>query len=390
VVDQIANPMHPYDLSTINQVTLTPIVRRVLNSESAVISDWNYERVHGGAGDVGTAISGVYRFLGKAHDRNIEKDWSLIHKVVGTTATQDNPSESRYWKREVLAYQSGRLADLPGGLAAPRFLGTHEFSETVVGLWLEDISDEVGAKWPLEYYGVVARHLGQFNGAFLVERELPAWPWLSHDWLRALVEENATPGADRFRQTLDEPDLRRWFIDDDARRVFSLWEQRELYFDALNRLPQTLLHRDAFRRNLFVRHDVEGSEQIVAVDWTYVGIGAVGEDLGALIHASLSFSEVSMAEARALETICFEGYLKGLRDAGWHGDPRLVRLGYAAGAAMCFGIGYVGLELPPEDAYPWIEQAFGLPIDEFRILVAELRRFELDLADEARTLMAVL
>ncbi len=132
MADQLANPKTPYDLSTINQVTLTPIVRRVLNSESAVIFDWNYERIHGGAGDVGTVISAIYRFRGKAHDRNIEKDWSLIHKVVGTTAAKDNPAEFRYWKREVLAYQSGRLTDLPGGLTSPRFWGTHEFSEKVV------------------------------------------------------------------------------------------------------------------------------------------------------------------------------------------------------------------------------------------------------------------
>lgn len=389
MADQMDKPQH-YDLLTIDQATLTTVVRQALNSERAVISDWGYDRVHGGAGDVGSVISGVYRFAGTAQDQGKEKDWSLILKVVGTTAAEDDPSETRYWKREVLAYQSGQLTDLPGGLASPRFFGGHEFSDKVVGLWLEDIADAVGSNWPLEQYGLVARHLGQFNGAYLGKQGLPAWPWLSQKWLRAHVALQSASSADRFSQTLDDPTVRRWFIDGDARRTLRLWEEREMFLDALDHLPQTLLHYDAFRRNLFARHEENGREQTVAVDWTYVGIGAIGEELVSLVHASLSFSEVAMAAAKQLEKICYEGYLEGLKEAGWQGDSRLVRLGYTAGSAMCFGIGYLGLEPPPEDFYPWIEQNLGLSINEAMVLWAELRHFLLELADEARTLMAAL
>ena len=296
MADQIEDQKNIFHLSTIDQGILTEIVRRAFNSKNVEVIDWNYSRVHGGAGDVGAVLSGVYRFTGKAHDQGKEKVWSLILKVVGTTASQDDPSEPRYWKREVLAYQSGRLTELPGGLTSPRFFGTHEFSEKVIGLWLEDIANKVGSKWPLEYYGTVARHLGQFNGAFLTGRDLPPWSWLSHDWLRALVAENA-PSAARFSQTVDEPNVRRFYMDGDARRTLRLWEEREQYFAALDRLPQTLLHRDAFRRNLFIRFDAAGNEQIVAVDWAFTGIGAVAEEIVSLVHGSLCFSEVSMAEA---------------------------------------------------------------------------------------------
>ena len=154
MTDHADSPSAYYDLSTINSVTLTSVLQRALNSENVEIIDWNISRVQGGAGDVGGVISSVHRFTGKAHDQGQEKNWSLILKVAGTTAPSDDPSDPRYWKREVLAYQSGRLSDLTGGLAAPRFFGSIEFSEKVVGLWLEDMIDVVGRKvasgalWP--------------------------------------------------------------------------------------------------------------------------------------------------------------------------------------------------------------------------------------------------
>ena len=109
--------------------------------------------------------------LAQHRDQGAEKQWSLILKVVGSTAAQDDPNDVRYWKREVLAYQSGHLADLAGSLTAPRFFGTYEFSEKAVGLWLEDVIDTIG-RWPLQHYRLVARHLGQFNGAYVGENAL--------------------------------------------------------------------------------------------------------------------------------------------------------------------------------------------------------------------------
>src|SRR3712207_7779326 len=57
-----------------------------------------------------------------------------------------------------------------------------------------------------------------------------------------------------------------------------LWEERERFLTALDRLPQTFCHHDAFRRNLLVRRGPEG-EELVALDWTQTGHGAVGQEL---------------------------------------------------------------------------------------------------------------
>jgi phosphotransferase family enzyme len=389
VTDQISNSGDPYDLTSINQATLTPVVRQVLNSHRAVITQWRSDAVHGGAGDIG-GISSIYRFTGKAQDQTIEQEWTLMLKVVGTTTAQDDPAHPRYWKREVLAYQSGQLTDLPGNLSGPRFFGTHRFSEKVLGLWLESVQDDFGASWSLEHYGTVAQHLGQFNGAFLVERELPSWSWLSRGWLRKTVNgEYPAFIMDLLRKSLDKPAVRRWFIEDDAAQILRLWEDRDTFLGALDRLPQTLLHRDAFCRNLFLKRvDVRG-ERIIAIDWAFMGMGAIGEELVALVNASVFFPQGKMTNAKKLDAIVFDAYLQGLSDAGWRGDPRLVRLGFTAGSAMLWGLSYAWFD-PPEEYIPKVEQTVGISIDEVRVVRRELTRYVLELADEARSIMTVL
>jgi hypothetical protein len=48
-----------------------------------------------------------------------------------------------------------------------------------------------------------------------------------------------------------------------------------------------------------------------------------------------------------MDRICFEGYLQGLRDAGWNGDPKLVRMGYTVSCMLRYPIGGgVGETLP--------------------------------------------
>ena len=42
MAEQSGTPADKYDLSTIDQATLTPIVRRALNLETLEISGWNY------------------------------------------------------------------------------------------------------------------------------------------------------------------------------------------------------------------------------------------------------------------------------------------------------------------------------------------------------------
>jgi hypothetical protein len=376
-------------LAAIDQATLTPLVRSALNSETVEVMDWDYEQLHGGAG----AGNAIYRFAGQGRDREQKMPWSLILKTAYPEGDNTHISAWNYYKREADAYQSGWLDDLPGGLAAPRCYDVIEYQDGTCWIWLEDVTDEIGARWPIEHYGLVARHAGQFNGAYLVDRALPSSPWLCSGWLRHNTESCAS-SLPLLRDSLDNNALiRRWLSGDARDSYFRLWEERGVYLDALDRLSQTLCHFDIFRRNLFARKTADDDDQTVVIDWAFAGRGALGEELVPLILGSVMLYEVGLDEAQALEEIAFEGYLEGLREAGWRGDPRQVRLGYAAAASLRYRFNDMGRWLAVvlnENLHPMVLQMWGRPIEEVLDHNAQLARFSNRLADEARELIDTL
>ncbi len=374
-------------LAAIDQATLTPLVQSALNSETVEVVNWDYEQLHAGVG-AGTA---VYRFSGEGRDQEHTISWSLILKVLQPESGSADASAWNYYKREVEAYQSGWLDDLPGGLAAPRCFGVLDYPDGTCWIWLGDIRDIFASQWPLKHYGVVARHLGQFSGAYLVDRPLPSWSWLSSNWLRHYVEQSA-PAIEPLRNSLAHPLVRRWFPGDDSDRFFHLWEERELYLDALDRLPQTICHFDVFRRNLFARRKADGDDQTVVIDWAFVGRGPIGADLSPLVVASIAFYEVGLDKVQELDKIVFDGYLEGLRDVGWQGDPRQARMGYLL-ANLRYSFAEIGRWLAlilDESLRARAERAFGRPLGEVLDYIAQVRRPLRKLLDKARELMDIL
>ena len=376
-------------LQDIDQTVLTPLVRQALNSDYTEIIDWTYEPVYGGASDKGKGLSGIYRFAGTGHDQGRTITWSLILKVVGASAPAGDPQGNT---REPLAYQSGVLNDLSGSLVAARCFDVVKREEGVYWVWLEEIVDGKGTEWSLDQYGVAAQHLGQFNGTYLTTEPQPSWPWLSRDWVRNIIEPNASAIA-QLEDVLDHPLVSRRYPADVAAGTFRLWEEREIFLAALDRLPQTFCHLDAWNRNLFIRQDGNGREQTVAIDWAFTGLGAIGEEIGPLIQTRNAFVQ---AEAQALDAIAYSGYLDGLRDAGWEGDPQSVRFGYTASSALRYGLGFIAGGLDTllnfdESKAVYIKQTFdGRTIEEVADLWAGFMRKLLDLADEARELLDVI
>jgi hypothetical protein len=357
-----------------------------LGSDSAEVIGWDIQEVHRGIGG-GVGGSAIYRFEGQGREGDREVPWSLILKVLWVKPGSDL-SDPYYWRREADAYASGWLDDLPGDLAAPRCCGIVEQSESEVWIWLEAVVDEVGPRWPLERYGLAARHLGQFNGTYLGEHPLPSYPWLSSGWLRKVVVQSV-PLISALAHSADSPWVRRWLPGDTLERVLALWAERETFLDALDRLPHTLCHLDAFRRNLFARRDLGGDEQTVAIDWAFVGTGALGEDIEPLVNRSLAFLEVDAAQARELDRVVFSSYLEGLQDAGWHGDPLRVRMGCTAAAVLRWiaGIGQILPVILDESRDAVSIQVLGHPFDQVVDRAAENARFFLTLADEAQELL---
>jgi hypothetical protein len=210
------------------------------------------------------------------------------------------------------------------------------------GLWLEDVRDDLGPEWPLEHYGVVARHLGQLNGTYLGDRERLGLPWLTRGWLADWVEQVA-PAMAGFETAIDHPVFARIFTAEVADCMLRLWAARKPLLETLAGLPQTFCHLDAFRRNIIARRDDKSDAQSVLLDWAFVGTGALGEELAPLVAASVTFDPAAQYECLpALDHLAFNGYLDGLRDVGWRGDPEKVRFVYATAAALRYLVGTIG------------------------------------------------
>ena len=355
----------------------------------------------------GSTTGGIFRVEGSARDGGETIPFALVLKVArapeaGVMSVSrgalpggwgHDATHSHYWRREALAYQSGLLADLAGGLAAPRCYAVQEQSEDSAWLWLEDITDTHGAQWPPERYALAARHLGQFNGAYPVGRPVPSFPWLSSDWMRQECLSRASSFAPALLldpQTWAHPLVRRAFPEPVGEEVVRLWTEREQWLAALDRLPQTFCHLDAHRGNLFARLGSDGVDQTVAIDWAFTGVAALGTDIGQLASTScLLVNMPTIPIADYWETV-LAGYLAGLADAGWRGDDRLAAFGAIALAVVRWGFLMPTLMLGialDERRHARTEQRFQRPVEDFLRSGAAAISFLLGRASAARAML---
>ena len=253
----------------IDRQKLERLVRVSLGLDAAELIDWHLVSIRTGA-DLSFS---VYRVAGTARDRGQTVPWSVILKVVRPTADELGPSGRHYSQRESLAYTSGLLDALPAGLTAPRCPGVEDHGIKGSRLWFEDLADVQEGRWHPSTYSSVARQLGRFNGAYLTgERTVPCHAWLSRGWLRGWTEKSA-PVIARFPGILEHPTLRRFLRIGSADAYLQLWSERARFLDALEQLPQTFCHHDAFPRNILIRRGTAGQDQPVAIDWAFAGSG---------------------------------------------------------------------------------------------------------------------
>jgi hypothetical protein len=380
----------------LDAATLTPVVRAALQSETAEVNTWQVSPILQGK----ASPAGISRISGTVREQNRAVPWSLMLKQFQATAksayagnnASDDPTETFYWKRELLLYQSGLFDDLPAGIAAPRCFQVDELPNAG-RIWMEDVREDLGATWPLEHYGHVARHFGRFNGLYLAGRPLPTWPWLlTHQLPRRILESDwphfaASYPALRHASAL----VRRGWSDELVQEFERIWQDRERFVQALEHLPRTLQHNDAGRKNLFARRHASGDLETVAVDWGSAAITTVGEELAVILTQPVYwFNGVRPEQLWELDGLAFDGYLQGLRDVGWRGDPAVARLGYTLAVILRagFGIFIVEWAARDENTRRFIENANGHPIEETADVMRGLRAFIIACADEARQLIA--
>jgi tRNA A-37 threonylcarbamoyl transferase component Bud32 len=94
----------------------------------------------------------------------------------------------------------------------------------------------------------------------------------------------------------------------------------------LDALPRGLCHGDATPDNL--REPGDGT--IVAIDWAYGNVGALGSDLGQLLVGRFE-AGTEHGDVESIATAILEGYLEGVGDAS---DPTSVERAWATHLAV--------------------------------------------------------
>jgi len=298
-----------------------------------------------------------------------------------------------YWQREAVFYSSDLPAARPSSLRAPQCYAVTE-RPTSSWVWMERVADDLVESWQLDDYHRVAVAAGQSAGADLHRGGPPSRTWLVDGFLRSVLADGSLWSGLMSRESAESawtaPVVQQSFDRADGERWDSLWSRRHELLDVLDRLPTVLCHNDFHRRNVLLPRDLSGSP--VVVDWAFAGSGPVAADAAHLTAGTLFFCDVDIRQAEALEATIIDGYLEGLRRAGWDGDERLVRLGLDASIALCQGVqlpGWVAILLS-EDGETDVERLFGQPADAVRAAWEQLWSFAMQRADEAVSLSRAL
>jgi hypothetical protein len=366
-------------LRTIDPAVLSDVVRQERRSPTFEITEWSVERLST-KGMINP--DGLFLFKGQGRDEQQSQSWSVVLKILRNPGVDQDPHDLWYWKRELLALQSGFLVNLPArSIVAPRFYGMAEYEDSA-WVWMEHIQVEHNPRWTVAEYALAAHQLGRLNGAYVTGTPLPDFPWLCKEHNRSWI--NTFP----LKHAWESPVVQTTFPASMQERIFKLWEERERFFDALNRLPQTFSHFDFQRRNLFL-HSRNNEHSIIAVDWAQCGYGALGAELAYLLEGTALLLEIEPDEIAELEPPVFEAYLAGLREMGWTGNSELVRLGYTAQAATLVGtVPPVGIAFWTSDAMqPRLSEQFDRSPEVFAATLKVVCEYGLNCADEARQLM---
>jgi hypothetical protein len=376
----------PQYIQSIDPAALSAIAEQALRAPVIKLSDWTASPLS--HAKVLETTGGLYRFDGHAWDGEQSKPWSAVLKIINRPEYGClEPKELCYWKRELLAYQTGLLAVLPTGLRAPRCFGVSEHEQDA-WIWLENVKETGPVTWTLAEFQRAARSLGSFSGAYLTGTPLPVNAWLCPSIFRAILGDDEWWAKFINPQSADNawqrPFVQQAFPEPLRSRILQLWADKWAFITANERLPQVLCHNDAHRRNLFL----DEQDELVAIDWAFCGPGGLGNDLGELIGTSLTYFELEPAHAVELESVVTEAYTSGLREAGWSGDEQFVRLGYTISLALWWGA-----TLPCAAATQLggpslnIEAKYGRPVESVLQGWKLLAEFFLDRADQARFLM---
>jgi hypothetical protein len=232
-----------------------------------------------------------------------------------------DPTDPQWWGREAEFYLS-ELATA-GWTDEVRVARCHvDDHDGCRDLWLEEIADIPA---PLQVCRRAVAGLARWQVAHAASDH----PWLSDDWIathlgRYQLDNERTLAHPAWPAAIErglDPAIRELV----AARVIDPAEIARL----LAEFPQALTNHDFHNANLGTVGD-----QVVIIDWSYVGRGPIGHDVG---HLALSLDPAgSVDPAEAWHTL-ESAYCEALAAAGWSGDLDLVRRSMALSNQLRLG-----------------------------------------------------
>jgi hypothetical protein len=366
-------------LEAISTESLTPVVRKATGDESMAVLNWDVQTLSTGGA---YSRDGLLRVSGRGRGVDGEVSWEVVLKIVPDAPWEAGPNDLGYRRRESNAYGSGMLAGLPGPLRAPHCYGVTEHADGE-WIWLELLRGRSGRDWGLADYVFAADQVGRFNAACANGPLIPEKPWMTKNHVRFWH------GIVPVDQVWGDPCARKAFAAPVVREMEQMWEERERFYAAMERLPQVFSHYDYKSRNLFLHQGAAGAQEIVAVDWGDCGIGAMGGDLALLVSGSTYFLDWDPRHVAELDAAAYKAYVSALADAEWSGNEKPIRLSYLVWSAMYFGVALMGTAsfvCQPQNS-EFVESLFGCTADEYLRAIPPLAEFNCASAQEARLLM---
>jgi hypothetical protein len=304
-------------------------VKQIFKGYDIEIASWRCTDIDYKTPNFTTA--GLYRLHGLAYVEGENMPWSIVVKIIKPDSSEkDDPRHHSYWKREALVFRSNVLSDLPKSLHSVDCYLIEDRADGTIGLWMENIDGENDNLWSQEDYCFIAQQLGLSNGAYLMGRSLPSESWICQNWLTSWVASS--------RMYAPNPYDYIHLINNDIDQIWKSYQIFNKHVDSMLKslvhMPRVLAHQDLSQKNMFLHKTNSKNDQLILIDWQFMSISGIGEDLGKLFGVNMSTNNIPQHKYEDYKNSIFEYYLQGLRETGWQGDERIARYGYCTSVAM--------------------------------------------------------
>ncbi|MEZ5177244.1 MAG: hypothetical protein R2746_02905 [Acidimicrobiales bacterium] len=329
--------------------TLAVVARRAAGRDVAVVASSSAPLGHRVENLTTARLDRVHLVLADGTDLTVVA--KTLHPASASPTFATIPPEHHqqvltdlHWLDEPHVYRCGLDSALPPPLRMPTVHLVDAVDEDLVTIWMEEVTD--AEPWTVERYRHTAAALGALAGRWTGPSATDAFDLhrrpmdrlffgkITHFDLPIQAEDAfwADPPVQEAVDDRHRTDLARL-----ADAVPTLLAQEAA-------LPSGVCHGDATPHNF---HD-PGDGTVVALDWSYGHVGAVGSDLGQLLVGRFEAGEADVADLPAVADAILEGFMDGLRGEGSAATLDQVRTAWALHLAVRSVFSLLVLEHRPD------------------------------------------